>query len=730
MFPTQAWGGLIFGPAARTQFENFQAVAGDTFIDFESVATGTNLTTQFSGITFASNISTTGIPFGPVHVEVSGAFSGTDGNTIVGSPCDPGCVDDGRVGYEIVFATPQRRAGLERIWNTSTKTQFYNASDTLLAEHVNTVGTEFVGFIADGTVPATDWVSRIQIDGNLLTGVRQVGYSNDLFYGTAISAFTVDSTADVVDAVPGNGVCSTAGGACTLRAAVQESNALAGDDTITRPAGTYTLTNTGSGENAAATGDLDVSQTLTVNGAGEGSTIIDGNDTDRIFHVTSSSATLELTDMTLQNGNAGGSDGGAISTSSGTVVLSDCTITGGNAGSGGALGNSSGDWTLTNVTLSGNNADGGLSGGAINSSSGSWTFDNCTISGNTIDTGPGGAINTSSGTWTFTDSTISGNMAPDGAGGAINTSSGSWTFTNTTISGNMSESDGGAINTSSGTWTFTDSTISGNSVTDATASGGGLRSSGGGTWTFDGCTFSGNSAGTDMSSADGGGVDIGGGTWTFKNSTFSSNSAGSEGGGVAVFDGDAIFNNCTFSSNSAYEGGALYQGENATITLENTIVANSPSGGDCDGVITSSGYNLDSDGSCGLSSTGDLSSMDPKLGALADNGGNTLTHALLTGSPAIDAGNGATCEATDQRGESRPMDGDGDTIAVCDMGAFELQAAAGMTGDGNGDGVLNAADLSACAALLGTSNAVCDADSSGTVDQADIIAIVTLIFSP
>ena len=117
------------------------------------------------------------------------------------------------------------------------------------------------------------------------------------------------------------------------------------------------------------------------------------------------------------------------------------------------------------------------------------------------------------------------------------------------------------------------------------------------------------------------------------------------------------------------------------------------------------------------------------LGGLADNGGNTLTHALLTGSPAIDAGNNATCEATDQRGFSRPIDGDGDTIAVCDMGAYESQVAAGMTGDGNGDGKLDAADLSACAALFGTSNAVCDADSSGTVDQSDIIVIVTLIFS-
>ena len=524
-----AWGGLIFGPTARAQFENFQAVAGDTFIDFESVATGTNLTTQFAGVTFASISNVAGIPAGLFHVEVSGAFSGTDGNTIVGSPCDPGCVDDGRVTYEMVFDTPQRRAGLERIWNTFPRTQFYNASDTLLASHVNSVGAEFVGFIADGTVPAMDWVSRIQIDS---ISDLQVGYSDDLFYGTAISAFTVDSTADALDAVPGDGSCNTASATCTLRAAIQESNALAGDDTVTLLAGTYTLTNTGSGENAAATGDLDVSQTVTINGAGEGSTIIDGNTTDRIFEVTSSSATLELTDMTLQDGDAMGGDGGAISTSSGTVVLSDCTITSNIAISGGALGNSSGDWTLTNVTLSGNTANGGESGGAINSSSGSWTFDNCTISGNTITNGGGGAINTFSGTWNFTDTTISGN-----------------------------------------------------SVTNVTGDGGGIYGSAG-TWTFDGCTISGNSAGTNTFNANGGGVDSSSSaTWTFNNTTFSGNSAGAGG------------------------GGGLYQGDSGTIDIENTIVANSPSGGDCGGVITSSGYNLDSDGTCGLSSTGDLSSV-------------------------------------------------------------------------------------------------------------------------
>ena len=105
------------------------------------------------------------------------------------------------------------------------------------------------------------------------------------------ATFNVNSTTDVVDSNPGNGVCATAGGVCTMRAAIQEANSLGGGPhTITVPAGTYTLTITGTGEDAAATGDLDITANMTINGAGAGRTIIQagtttGDGIDRVFDV-------------------------------------------------------------------------------------------------------------------------------------------------------------------------------------------------------------------------------------------------------------------------------------------------------------------------------------------------------------------------------------------------------------------------------------------------------------
>lgn len=131
---------------------------------------------------------------------------------------------------------------------------------------------------------------------------------------------------------------------------------------------------------------------------------------------------------------------------------------------------------------------------------------------------------------------------------------------------------------------------------------------------------------------------------------------------------------CTTSAGascSASGGGIVYDTEGDSPSLTATIVANQLAGGDCNTIITSFGFNLDSDSSCGLSGTGDQSGVDPLLGPLQNNGGPTETHALLTGSPAIDAvTSGCPPPATDQRGIARAQG------PACDIGAYEVEVQA------------------------------------------------------
>jgi hypothetical protein len=152
------------------------------------------------------------------------------------------------------------------------------------------------------------------------------------------------------------------------------------------------------------------------------------------------------------------------------------------------------------------------------------------------------------------------------------------------------------------------------------------------------------------------------------------------GGGIAN-GGTLTISNSTLSGNTAYgalgsTGGGIYNSA-ASATLQNSIVANSPSGGNCYGTVTSKGYNLGSDSTCNLSGPGDLNNTDPMLGPLQNNGGPTQTMALPSGSPAIDAGNPRGCTdglghllKTDQRGKPRPNPED---TGGCDIGAYERQ---------------------------------------------------------
>jgi hypothetical protein len=253
-----------------------------------------------------------------------------------------------------------------------------------------------------------------------------------------------------------------------------------------------------------------------------------------------------------------------------------------------------------------------------------------------IDGGRVNSVVTSRANLTLSRVTIRNGSGGIGGGVVNEGSSSTLTINKSTLSGNQSRNYGGGI-FNGGTLTINNSTLSGNLA----RSGGGIYSLGPGTLvTINNSTLSGNGA------TFGGGI-LNGGTLAVSNSTLSGNGSG----GIANGKGNA--------------------------TLQNSIVANS-SGGNCSGTMTSDGYNLSSDNTCNFSGTGDLNNTDPVLGQLGNYGGPTQTIPLLSGSPAIDAGNPGGCTEgrghllkTDQRGKPRP---DKEDTGGCDMGAYERQS--------------------------------------------------------
>jgi CSLREA domain-containing protein len=343
---------------------------------------------------------------------------------------------------------------------------------------------------------------------------------------------------------------------CSLREAILAANQNPGEDVILLHAGTYTLSIPGTGEDAGATGDLDIQGNLVLLGDGASTTVIDGGGLDRIFQVPAG-VTAEIRDVTLRNGKA--------------------------PGLGGAILNA-GTLTLTRSVLSGNSSIAGPEGA-----------------------GSGGALysNGTSSSLTVTDSTLFGNSAQSGGGGLA--VGGNLTLANVTISANHADSN----------------------------FGGGLYVYGTAHSTIDNITVSGNSA--------------------------------LQGGGLLV-ENNAFIGTAPVVSNSIIAG--------------NTATTSFP---DCWGPVDS-GYNLIGIGTgCNGPSAARndqvgtaAAPIDPKLDLLQAAGGPTPTQPLKPGSVALDAGNPASpgspraCEATDQRGATRPASlGAG----RCDLGAFEKTTA-------------------------------------------------------
>ena len=380
-------------------------------------------------------------------------------------------------------------------------------------------------------------------------------------------------------------------------------------------------------------------------------------------------------------GEAGG--GGIINESDSNVTIFNSSLTGNQGGLGGAIWNNSANFQVFNSAFSNNIAL--YDGGAIYNL-GDMAITNSLFTGNVALNG--GGISNDYATMTVATSTFSDNWVFYNGGGIYNTGSleivgskiirnwanikGGGVFSNGTLEVDQSTflantaNLGGGIRNDEGTqsqMTVTDSTFFGNQA----AHGGAIDVWGGGPNKISTSSFYGNAA-----TASGGAIRI----WsilTMENSTLSGNSTDSVGGGFNVQDSGVLtLQHVTLNENTASSGGGIYVGSNAAMKYINTIIAHS-TGGDCvnNGTINlESTHNLVTDGSCGA-----LLDDDPMLSPLANYGGPTLTHALLPGSPAIDAGSMADCVSTDQRGFYRPIDGNGDGVLGCDIGAFEFDPA-------------------------------------------------------
>ncbi len=262
--------------------------------------------------------------------------------------------------------------------------------------------------------------------------------------------------------------------------------------------------------------------------------------------------------------------------------------------------------------------------------------------------------------------TIADGAAPDNSGAGI-FSYGILTISNCAFSNNTASIYGGAIyNCDFATLNILNSTFS---VNSAGYYGGAIYNALNATANISNSTFSGNSV-----PASGGAIfNYQDAIANISNSTFSGNTAAYGGGLYNRSLATANISSSTFSGNSAaVSGGAIMNF--AAVILQNSIVANSPSGGNCynEASLNSIGYNLDTDNTCSLTEPTDLPNTSPQLGVLADNGGPTDTMALDPGSPAVDripfGVNGCgTTMTTDQRGFLRPSAGGG----PCDIGAYE-----------------------------------------------------------
>ncbi len=274
------------------------------------------------------------------------------------------------------------------------------------------------------TVGGVSTVASTSPEGSVLEQAPESGAA--VSPGTAVSLVVssgpnttdVDVFTDGVDINPGDQICETATGGCTLRAAIQEANALGGAQTIILSPGTYQLTVDGANEDAAATGDLDITGPLTIaRSTGEtDAVIIDGGAlSDRVFDLPQASPiTVTLRDLTIQGGQITGSTGGGIRNVSGNLTIEGSVIrNNGSNGSGGGISHLGGTLALQDTMVQNNTSEG--RGGGVQAQEGTVTITATTLENNTANFG--GGLSTGNANVTVIDSQVTTNRAAGGGGG-------------------------------------------------------------------------------------------------------------------------------------------------------------------------------------------------------------------------------------------------------------------------------------------------------------------------
>jgi len=399
---------------------------------------------------------------------------------------------------------------------------------------------------------------------------------------TQINVTTLEDTSDVN---PGDGLCADADGGCSLRAAVQEANALGGPRTIRLDAdATYVLTIAGADENQAATGDLDISGNITIRGR---NSTLDASGLDRAFDVMVGAA-LEVRKLHVINGAVTDANRGAYRNSGILDVrqssIMQCSARGVGA-SGGAISNESGELNVRTTIMMSNTST--RAGGAIEAVAGATLIRNCEMLNNETGPGPGngGAFHlTGAGDVVVRDSLIEGNIAAREGGGLWNSGVGKMSVRDCEILGNVAngtaaDDGGGGLFNDGGQRLVRHCSIRENDATTGAGSGGGVFNNAGHV-ELRNCTVE-----LNMSNRAGGGIEAREGTTMIEDSVLNFNMTGpspGNGGALHLTGAGAVWvsGSQIMANLATAEGGGLWNANAGTMIVDDCTLRDNVATGD------------------------------------------------------------------------------------------------------------------------------------------------------